>query len=170
MKKVVWRIGVLIAALLSALLLTLPMLAMGLVVDMAVVSLLMFIIAALIAAICASWFGTLFAPDHTYTRLLPVVGICEVIAIVLAILVFVLATLMDVFLVIPVVGVVIVAVSASWATWHFRRRADRLGMDCCYNAWLGRWRTVARHRGTLRCGVIRYGRALTYSCSHLSAI
>lgn len=125
MKKVVWRIGVLIAALLSALL-TLPMLALGLGVAMPVVSLLMLIIAALFAAIGASWFGTLLAPDNTRTRLLPVVGVCGAIAIVLAILMSVLAVLMDVFLVIPV-GVVIVAIGASWATWRFRGSKARMG-------------------------------------------
>ena len=125
MKKVVWRIGVLIAALLSALL-TLPMLALGLGVAMPVVSLLMLIITALFAGISASWFGTLLAPDNTRTRLLPVVGICEAIAIVLAILVSALSALMDVFIVIPV-GVIIVALSASWATWHFRNARTRMG-------------------------------------------
>lgn len=125
MKKLVWRIGVLIAALLSALL-TLPMLALGLGVVMPVVSLLMLIIAALFAAMSASWSGTLLAPDHTRTRLLPVIGICEAIAIVLAILVSALSALMDVFIIIPM-GVVIVALSASWATWHFRSSRTRMG-------------------------------------------
>ena len=125
MKKLAWRIGVLIAAVLSALL-TLPMLVLGMGVAMPVVSLLMLIIAALFAAMSASWSGTLLAPDHTRTRLLPVVGVCEAIAVALAILMSVLAAFVDAFILLPA-GVVIVALGASWATWHFRGSRTRMG-------------------------------------------
>lgn len=124
LKRLVWRIGVLIAALLGALL-ALPMLVLGLVVAMPVVLILTLTAAALFATLGAGWSGTLLAPDHTRTRLLLVVGVCEAIAAVLAIVMSMLEAFVDVFIVVPA-AVIIVVASASWATWRFRGPRGRM--------------------------------------------
>ena len=111
-------------ALLSALLVGVPMLPMGLELPESILVPLVLLTAALFAAISASWAGTLLAPDHTRTRLLPVVGVSLATAAVVA-LVFALGSRLfsSIWL------ALLVPLSASLATWRFRSSRDRIGRE-----------------------------------------
>lgn len=131
-------------ALLSALVVAVPMLPMGLEIPGSILAPLVLLTAALFAAISASWAGTLLAPDHTRTRLLPVVGVSIATAAVIALIVAlgevlvnpamlrspaimaIIATL-DIFILL--VPLLIVLLSTSWATWHFRSPRGRMGRE-----------------------------------------
>ena len=123
-----WRAGVPVAALSGGFLggyVTLPW---GLVTPLFVVWPLALGFGALLAALGASWTGTLLSPDGTRTRLLRVVLATVVVAAALALafsilpipfpLIFLLAS-----------GAGAIALVASLATWRFRGRGGRLGVD-----------------------------------------
>ena len=114
-------------ALLSALLVGVPMLPMGLELPESILVPLVLLTAALFAAISASWAGTLLAPDHTRTRLLPVVGVSMATAAVVAPIVVQGSRLLASSWV--ALLVFMVPLSASWATWHFRSSRGRMGRE-----------------------------------------
>src|SRR5215207_3098498 len=114
-------------ALLSALLVGVPMLPMGLELPESILVPLVLLTAALFAAIGASWAGTLLAPDHTRTRLLPVVGASMATAAVVAPIVVQGSRLLASSWV--ALLVFMVPLSASWAAWRFRSSRDRIGQD-----------------------------------------
>jgi hypothetical protein len=143
LKKLLQRFATLAVALLSGTVLALFIFLFGLIMPEPIIVPLTFGIGAIFAAIGASWVGNRLVPDHTRSRLLPIVGIAETTAIVVAVALLVLMSnhlptpgfviewsgmapgrIVDV-----VLGMVFIALSASWATWRFRSSERRPGRD-----------------------------------------
>lgn len=140
MKEFVRRSGILIVALLGGNVAGMLVFPFGLVVHEFVIWPLTFGICAIFAAIGAGWASNLLVPGHTRSRLLPVVGISEATAAVVAIALLALTAFLfprfpafasmlgpPVFLL--GTGVIFIAMSASWAAWHFRSLESRVGKE-----------------------------------------
>ena len=80
--------GAFVAALAGAMVGLILILPLGLAVHEFVIFPLALGVAALLAALSAAWTGTLLAYDQSRTRLMPVVGVVEATAVLLASLVF----------------------------------------------------------------------------------
>jgi hypothetical protein len=142
-KKFLQRFATLVVALLSGAVLALFIFLFGLIVPEAIIFPLTFGIGAIFAAIGASWVGNRLATERTRSRLLPIVGISETTAVVVAVglLALMLNHLPTPGFVIErsgmapgrivdvVLGMVFIALSASWATWRFRSSERRTGRD-----------------------------------------
>jgi hypothetical protein len=142
-KTFLQRFTTLIVALLSGTVLALFIFLFGLIVPEAIIFPLTFGIGAIFAAIGASWVGNRLATERTRSRLLPIVGISETTAVVVAVglLALMLNHLPTPGFVIErsgmapgrivdvVLGMVFIALSASWATWRFRSSERRTGRD-----------------------------------------
>ncbi len=129
MKEFLKRSGILIVTLLGVNIGVMLVLPFGLVVAEFVIWPLALVIGALFAAIAAGWAGNLLAPGRS--RFLPIAGVSEVTAAVVAVL---LAAIF--VLILPLfpqngfifgspsfllgLGVIFIAMGASWAAWHFR--------------------------------------------------
>ena len=136
MKGFVQRAAALVAALVCGTVVGMLVLLFGLVVVEVVIFPLTWVVAALFAALGASWAGILLSPDHTSSRILPVVGVSEAIAGVVVVLFLILPPTLGVSVLAlggpPVVlgaVMVLIGLSASWAAWHFRGPEGRFGKD-----------------------------------------
>ncbi len=136
MKEFVRRAVALVAALVCGTFVGMLVLPFGLVVVEVVIFPLTWAIAALFAALGASWAAILLGPDHTSSRILPVVGVSEATAGVVVILFLILPPAVGVSVLAlgspaVVLGAVMVLIglSASWAAWHFRRPGRHYGTD-----------------------------------------
>lgn len=125
-KEFLRRSGILIVALVGGNIAGMLVLPFGLVLHEVVIWPLTFGVCAIFAAIGAGWAGNLLAPGHIRSRFLPVVGISEVTAAVVAVSLLVLTVFVlprfpafasmlgpPVFLL--GAGVIFIALSASWA-------------------------------------------------------
>ena len=114
----------------SGLFLLLPL---GLVVHELVIFPLALAIAALLAAIAANWAGSGLARDETRTRLLPVVGATEGVALVALLVVIAnFALRLAIFNRIMIIAVfcgLMLALGATVATWRFRRSKESPSSD-----------------------------------------
>jgi hypothetical protein len=137
-----WLFGVFAISFVVSAFVGFLVLLMGMEMPGAVVGAVALIIPPLFAAMSASWAGTLLAPDHTRTRLLPVVGITLAPSAVMGLIVTaggalvsqemlrnpviraIIGTL-DIF--IFLIPLLVILLSASWATWRFRSPRDRMG-------------------------------------------
>lgn len=134
--QILWKISVPVAALLGGLAGSVPILPLGLYVPGYTVWPLALGSGALFAALCGSWAGTLFAPDHTRSRLLYVIGISEALAVITGLLSLVPLLVPSLipfgFSIIMVLGVCIgvVVLGVSLASIRSRASRGRLG-------WLG---------------------------------
>lgn len=133
MLRVAWLVAVPAAALFGGFFGLVPVLALGLSVPGLIIGPLAFATGALFAGLGAAWTGTLFAPDRSRSRLVPILLASEVAAV--------LALLAGAALLVsprvsggyggPTLAealwicVPIVAAGASLATWWFRHASGR---------------------------------------------
>ena len=119
MKEFVRRAAALVAALVCGTVVGMLVLLFGLVVVEVVIFPLTWVVAALFAALGASWAGILLSPDHTSSRILPVVGVSEAMAGVVVVLFLILP---------PALGVSVLALGGSSRCFrggHGPHRAER---------------------------------------------
>jgi hypothetical protein len=131
--QLLFRLGTLVAAWLGSIIGLVLVLPLGLIVVEWLIFPLALAVAALLAALSAGWTGTLLAQDQSLTRLLPVIGITEVVGIGVAPIFLIMVRLgMASFgpLIVPaVIFSLILTLSASAATWQFRSPKQGTGSE-----------------------------------------
>jgi hypothetical protein len=119
-----FRIGTLIAAWLGSIIGLFLVLPLGLIVVEWLIFPLALAVAGLLAALSAGWAGTFLARDQTQTRLLPVIGITEIVAIAVALIFIAMVRLGAANfgpLIIPaMIFSLILTLTAGAATWRLR--------------------------------------------------
>ncbi len=132
--RLVYRIGVVIAALVGGMAGALPVATLGLVVPEYVTVPLSLIAGALVAGISAGWAANLLAPDRTRSMLPAIAGISVAAGAVVAVAGLGLSAA-GASLVFPnrfsmlLLSMAVIAIGVSFATWHFRRIDGRLTRD-----------------------------------------
>jgi hypothetical protein len=143
MKEFLPRAATLVAAVVCGTIVGMLAFPFGLVMAWFAILPLTFGIAALFAAIAAAWSATLLAPNRTGSRLLPVVGLSEATAAIVAVVAlipFLVPGVVDSILGNSALGwvspsiflatsMVVIGLVASWAAWRFRTSGRRLGRD-----------------------------------------
>ncbi len=140
MKEFLRRSGILIVALVGGNVGGMLVFPFGLVIHEFIIWPLTFGICAIFAAIGAGWASNLLVPGHTRSRFLPVVGISEVTAVVVAVALLGLtvfffprfpafASMLGPPIFLLGTGVIFIAMSASWAAWHFRSLEGHMAKD-----------------------------------------
>lgn len=124
-------IGTLIAAWLGSIIGLFLVLPLGLIVVEWLIFPLALAVAALLAALSAGWAGTFLARDQTQTRLLPVIGVTEVVAVGTALIFLMMVRLGAANfgpLIIPaVIFSLILTLTAGAATWRLRAPKQAAG-------------------------------------------
>jgi hypothetical protein len=135
MKEFLLRAVTLVAALICGTIVGMYVFPWGLCVAGFVIWPLTLVVAALSAAIGAGWVGILLAPDHTSSRLLPVVIASEVAAIFMVVATPVLIPVLGL---VPLISssahllgaaMVVIGLTSSWAAWRFRSSGHRWARD-----------------------------------------
>ncbi len=137
MSLLLWRVGVPLAALMGGLIGLIQIVSLVLVVSPVVTMPLMMGVAGMFAALAAAWAGNLLAPNRSGSRLLPIVGISEITAALLAVAILSLAMVLeqagpsapDLLLPLLVVSLLVLAAGASLATWRLRYPGRHLRRD-----------------------------------------
>ncbi len=143
MKEFLPRTATLVAALVCGTIVGMLVFPFGLVMAWFAILPLTLGTAALFAAIGAAWTATLVAPTHTSSRLLPVVGLSEATAAIVAVVAlipFLVPGAVDSILGNSALGwvspsiflgisMIVIGLVASWAAWRFRTLERRLGRD-----------------------------------------
>ncbi len=132
--RLVYRVGVFIAALVGGMVGALPVAILGLVVPEYVTLPLALIVGGLVSGISAGWAANVLAPDRTRSILLPIAGVSVAAGAVVAVASIGLS-MGGAWRVFPnlfsslLLATAIIATGASFAAWHFRRIDGRLGKD-----------------------------------------
>lgn len=119
-------------ALMSGFVSTIFILPLGLAVPGLIIFPLTLGVVALLSAIGAGWTGNLFAPDQTYSRLLPIVGMTEIVAVGLAVIlgaILMLGGWLGSLMITFGLSAIIIALSATVATCRFRSTERALARD-----------------------------------------
>ncbi len=132
-KTFLFRLAPPLAALVAGLISSMPVFVLGLVVSELVILPLALGFGGLVAAVAAAWMGTLFSPDRSRSRLMPIVASVELVALVMAGLTLLLVATPLGGLLFPrgifllAVPMAVMALMAAVATWRFRDGGPELG-------------------------------------------
>jgi hypothetical protein len=132
MSKKIAKILTFLVALISGFISMVFVLPLGLVVPPFIIFPLALGVIALLSAIGAGWAGNLFASDQSYSRLLPVIGLTEIIAVGLAVVLGIILMLggpVGPLIITFGLSTTIIALAATVATWRYRSAKRDLARD-----------------------------------------